>query len=385
MVTSDGLMISRTEVDALVRREPATGSAVLSVYLDVDQSKANNLNRKYQDALKDMLRSIETRLDGAQPANFAADAAFAQDHVSHLKPSGKSLVLFVDASEGFFWSRVLQVPVRNTARWSDRPYVKPLLSLIDDYERYGVVLVDKEHGRLFTVYLGEIAEHGDFLADLPVRRIRSPGMDHIMSERQLQNQAASHAHLHLKHVAESLDRLVDEYRFDRILIGGPVEATSELQNLLPKRVRGRLVGRLPVAVTASARDVLAETLRIGERIERQMEEQIVQDVIAGNDNHHPFTLGLERTVHALCEERIWRMVYAQGYTPAGGQCSSCEMLFAVSSGACEYCGTPIKPVDDLMERMVERAVQQDSLLEEVTGNAAVRLREVGGIGAVLRF
>jgi hypothetical protein len=116
-----------------------------------------------------------------------------------------------------------------------------------------------------------------------------------------------------------------------------------------------------------------------------MEEQIVQDVIAGNDNHHPFTLGLERTVHALCEERIWRMVYAQGYTPAGGQCSSCEMLFAVSSGTCEYCGASIKPIDDLMERMVERAVAQDSLLEEVTGNAAVRLREVGGIGAILRF
>jgi peptide chain release factor subunit 1 len=377
-------MISRTEVETLVQREPASGSAVLSVYLDVDQSKASNFKRKYQDALKDMLRSIEARLDGGQP-RFAADAAFAQDHVSALKPSGKSLILFVDAAEKFFWSRELQVPVRNTVRWAERPYVKPLLALIDDYERYGVVLVDKERGRLFTVYLGEIAEHGDFLADLSVRRIKSPGMDHIMSERRLQNRAASHAHLHLKQVAESLDRLVDEYRFDRILIGGPVEATSELQNLVPKRVRGRLVGRLSIAVTASARDVLAETLRIGEQIERQMEEQIVHDVITGNDNHHPFTLGLERTVHALCEERIWRMVYAQGYTPAGGRCSSCEMLFAVSSGTCEYCGAAIKPIDDLMERMVERALEQDSLLEEVTGNAAVRLREVGGIGAILRF
>ena len=378
-------MISRTEIEALVRREPAPESPVLSVYLDVDQRKASNLNRKYQDALKDMLRSIEARLEGGQPANFSADAAFAQDHVSRLKPSGKSLVFFADVSEGFFWSREFQVPVRNTARWTERPYVKPLLALIDDYERYGVVLVDKERGRLFTVYLGEIVEHEDSLAPLPVRRIKSTGMDHLLSERRVQNQAASHAHLHLKHVAESLDRLVDEYRFDRLLIGGPVEATSDLQNLLAKRVRGRLVGRLSVAVTADVRDVLAETLRIGERIERQMEEQIVNDVIAGNDNHHPFTLGLERTVHALCEERIWRMVYAQGFTPAGGQCSSCEMLFALSNGICEYCGAAIKPVDDLMERMVERALEQDSLLEEVTGNAAARLREVGGIGAILRF
>ena len=56
-------------------------------------------------------------------------------------------------------------------------------------------------------------------------------------ERKFQNKAATHAHLHLKHVAESLDRLVDQYGFDRILIGGPVEATGELQHLLSKRVR----------------------------------------------------------------------------------------------------------------------------------------------------
>src|SRR6185369_9380947 len=109
-----------------------------------------------------------------------------------------------------------------------------LFALIDDYERYGVVLVDKERGRLFTVFMGEIEEHQDFLAPLPVRRIKSPGMDHIRSERGLQNKAASDVHLHLKHVAESLDKLVHQYRFDRILIGGPVEATSELQHLLPK-------------------------------------------------------------------------------------------------------------------------------------------------------
>ena len=101
--------------------------------------------------------------------------------------------------------------------------------------------------------------------------------------------------------------------------------------------------------------------------------------------HHPFTLGLERTVHALCEERIWRMVYANGFTPAGGQCAQCGMLFAKADGACEYCGKAITPIDDLLERMVERALDQDSRLEEVAGNAAARLQQAGGIGAILRF
>jgi peptide chain release factor subunit 1 len=378
-------VISRTEVEPLVRREPVPGSAVLSLYLDVDQSKTSNLHGKYQSALQDMLRSIESRLQGKQLDDFTDDAARAREHVFRLSPSGKGLIIFADASEGFFWSREVQVPVHSNARWSETPYVKPLIGLMDDYERYGVVLVDKERGRLFTVYMGEITEHEDFLARLPVRRIKSPGMDHMFSERRFQNKAAMHAHLHFKHVAESLDRLVDQYRFDRILIGGPVEATGELQHLLSKRVRSRLIDRLSLPVTASAAHVVEEVLRVGERLERQMEEQIVHDLIDGDHRHHPYTLGLEHTVHALCEERIWRMVYAQGFTPTGGQCANCEMLFARSDGTCGYCGSAVKPTEDLLERMVERALDQDSLLEEVHAVAAERLQQAGGIGAILRF
>jgi peptide chain release factor subunit 1 len=160
-------MISRTEVELLLRQS-TLGSPVLSVYLDVDQSNASNLRRKFYTALEDMLRSIEARLKGEPLADFAADSTRVLEHIRLLEPSGKGLVLFADASEGFFWSREVHIPVHNTARWSDAPYVKPLLALIDDYERYGVVLVDKERGRLFTVFMGEISEHADLLAALPV-------------------------------------------------------------------------------------------------------------------------------------------------------------------------------------------------------------------------
>ena len=44
-------------------------------------------------------------------------------------------------------------------------------------------------------------------------------------------------------------------------------------------MRSRLIDRLSLPVTASAADVLKEALRIGERLERQMEEQIVNDLI----------------------------------------------------------------------------------------------------------
>jgi peptide subunit release factor 1 (eRF1) len=80
------------------------------------------------------------------------------------------------------------------------------------------------------------------------------------------------------------------------------------------------------------------------------------------------------------------MVYAAGFAPKGGRCANCGMLFARGDGPCDYCGAAIKPIDDLLERMVERALEQDSKIEEVGGNAALRLQQqAGGIGGILRF
>jgi hypothetical protein len=90
-------------------------------------------------------------------------------------------------------------------------------------------------------------------------------------------------------------------------------------------------------------------------------------------------------VRALCEKRIWRLVYAGGFSPRGGQCSNCGMLFARNDGSCDYCGAAIKPVNDLLERMLERVLEQDGKIEKVEGDAAARLQQVGNIGAILRF
>jgi len=341
------------------------------VYLDIDQSKASNLNRRFEVSLQDMLRSIEARLDEKQLKSFSVDAERVRQYVSGLEPRAKGLILFCDDSETFFRPREIMASVRNNARWSDTPYIVPLLEILDEYERYGVVLVDKAHARLFTVFIGEIEEHYEVLAPAPVSHIKSTGTDHMLSEPRFQSHAAMHVHRHLKDVAERLEKLVDQYGFDRLLLAGPVEATSELQHLLSKRLRNRVVERLSLPLKADARQVLEAALRVEQQLERQIEKQIVEELIAGWDGHHPVTLGLERTVRALCEQRIWRLIYADGFSPRGGRCSNCDMLFARTEGSCDYCGAAIKAVDDLLELVMERVLEQDGKVEEVVGDPAL--------------
>jgi peptide chain release factor subunit 1 len=377
-------MISKADVDAIVARAAAPDSPVLSVYLDIDQGKAANLNRGFEAALENMLRSIEARLDENQLNSFSADAERVRRFVAELEPRAKGFISFCDDSENFFWAREIKAPVRSQARWSDAPYIAPLLQILDEYERYGVILVDKAHARLFSVFIGEIEEHFDALAPAPVRLVKTTGTDHMLSEPRFQSKAEMHVHWHLKHVAELLDKLVDHYGFDRMLLGGPIEATGALQQLLSKRVRSRTVERLSLPIKASAAEVLEAALRVERDVERQREKQIVEELIIG-DPHHPSAIGLERTVDAVCQERVWRLIYAEAFRARGGRCVHCAMLFARTEGSCDYCGAAIKPVDDLLEQMIDRVLEQDGKIEEVAGEAALRLCQAGGIGAVLRF
>jgi peptide chain release factor subunit 1 len=378
-------MISKSEIAALVERKTVPESPVLSIYLDVDQRKASHLNRGFEAELENMLRAIQTRLDEGQQQSFSADAARARRYVSNLELGAKSLVLFCDASENFFWANQIHAGIRNAARWTETPYLAPLLEILDEHERYGIVLVDRAHARLFTVFVGEIQEHADALAPLPVTRTKTSGTDHILSQRKFQSKADTHAHWHLKRVAESLDKIIDQHRFDRLLLAGPVEATGELKQLLARRARSRVVEELSLPIKATEHEVLEAALQAEQRLERGLEKQIVEDLIACGDGHRPCTLGLEATVRTLCEERIWKLIYAAGFNSDGGRCGNCGMLFSKSQGSCDYCGAAIQPVDDLLEQMVERVVEQDGKIEEVEGDAAVRLQQVGGIGAFLRF
>jgi peptide chain release factor subunit 1 len=377
-------MISKADIETLAQRKAVPGSPVLSVYLDVDPSKASNLQRRFEITLKDMLATVERGLDQEQAQAFAADARRVREFVARLDSKAKAVILYCDDSENFFWTREVKAPVRNQARWNETPYLAPLLALLDEYERYGVLLVDKEFARFFTVYIGEIEEHFDAMAPAPVRLVKTSGTDHLLSETRFQHKAAMHVHWHLKHVAETLEKLFDQYGFDRLLLGGPVEPAGELLHLLSKRLRSRVVGRISSPMKATKLEVLEEALRVERQVERQIEKQIVEDLIIG-DAHHPSAIGLDPTLYALSEERVWRLIYADGFSPAGGQCSNCGMLFAKTDHACDYCGAAIKPVDDLLERVVERTLEQDGKVEEVEGDAANRLKQVGSIGAVLRY
>jgi hypothetical protein len=257
-------LITREELEELARLEGSDESPILSVYLHVDPSQASNMNRGFEVALRGMLSSIEQQLEGgARRAEFEADARSAADFVARYTPHARSLILFCDASADFLWHREVEVPVADDAHWGRALQLRPLLETLGEYERYGVVLVDRRRARFFSVHLLEIEEHPALITTEEVRRVRSTGTHQVWSQKHFQRRAESHAQDHLRLVAKFAERLFVDHGCDRLVLAGAHDVTAHLAGLLPKRLRSRLAGSVTLAVETTAKSVLEATLEVG--------------------------------------------------------------------------------------------------------------------------
>jgi peptide subunit release factor 1 (eRF1) len=217
--------------------------------------------------------------------------------------------------------------------------------------------MDPDRLRLFTVFLGEIEE-------VPPESVGPTS--------------------HLRRLSKELDRLVQGKQVQRLVLAGASELTSEMRRRLPKRLAALVIGAVHVAIDATAQDLLSATRPIQEEYERSAETRTVKEVLRGVSKNEKTVAGLGRTLKAVNSDRVWELVYSEGLSSPGFECSKCAALFSVKRKSCAYCGGSVHPVADIVERAVDHAVRKGARIEVVTGEAAASLNNVGGIGAFLK-
>ena len=205
-------MISKTDLAAVNEYRMAVGR-VLSVYLDVDQAHAENLNRNFAAAfeskIKEAGRSFEEEYE---QRDFETCASEVRKLLTAYQPRARGLVIFA-RSTGSIWMRELNVPVVTEVFWGATAHVQQFLEALDEFETYGVVLTDRSYSRIFTVKLGTIEKHAEIHAMRGVRHLKTAGTDHLYSQSHLQRKADEHALSHLKRVVELLDHFAKSRPF----------------------------------------------------------------------------------------------------------------------------------------------------------------------------
>jgi peptide chain release factor subunit 1 len=378
-------MISYDDIRQLQQYHSGPDSYILSLYINIDQSKAANLNRGFETSLENVFRQIaDSQVTGENhKQKLDAECRRVLNFMRDYTPKGRALVIFSDSSQDFWWQRDLQVELPTEGRWSQNPWLRPLLEVLEDHDQFGVVLIDKQRARILTVDATGMEQQAEILSDVPNKHATT-GTDHIMSQTQMQRDHEHHVQWHVKRVADELATIIDRKKLTRIVIGGPVEAISTFTNELPKRFQQMIIGTISAPLDANYERLSTELRAIQEKAEQEDEARIVESMITAAMKHDRAVLGIAETLTAIQEQRIYRLVVAKDYRIEGKECDTCHVLVADGAEKCFFCAGNLLPAPDLINRAAHRVLDQAGKVQMVSGEAADKLAGIG-IGAILRF
>ncbi|MEW6476306.1 MAG: hypothetical protein AB1679_28940 [Actinomycetota bacterium] len=376
-------MISEDRIRALAGHRAS--SVVTSCYLDVD-GRRHPRPADYETQLAHLLREAREKAAGFGPEavrSVAGDldriaawvrGGFDRSHV-------RGLAFFACSADGFFDVVESPLPVSNEIVVNHTPHVRPLESILQAYERFAVLLVDRQRARLFRFELGELTEHTEVFDAVPRGGDQAGHPAQGSRGARVQRHTEEVAHRHLKHAAEVTFTELRQRPVEHVILGGPHEVVVELEGLLHPWIRDRVADRLVIPTTASAEEVRQAALAVEAAVARRSEAALVErlrDAIGTGGG----VAGLEPTLAALVERRVDVLLVSEGYAAEGWRCRSCRYL-GLLGRRCPVCGRSMDLVDDVVEEAVEEALANKCRVQMVRDNADLDV--LGRIGALLRF
>ena len=348
---------------------------VVSLYLDVDGRRFVR-PRDYELHLEALVRQATE-----QHPEAAADVRKVEAHVKGGLDRSRTRGLAVFAcSGGGLWEVVeLPVPVRSSLVVNSTPHIRQLEAVLEDNERFGVLLADKQRARMFVFELGQLVDKSERFDQLPRHEDDRGDWD----KDHVRDHSAEIAHQHLKRAADVAFSVFQEQDYDHLILAAPDEIANELERVLHSYLKGRIAARLNVPVNSPDPVITEAALEVEAGIERAKEAKLVarlRDAVgAGNGG----VAGLAPVLAALVERRVDTLLVSDGYEAPGWRCPSCGHL-AVRGPACPVCpSASMTRVDDVVEEAVEEALAQSCKVEVTVANADLDV--LGRIGALLRF
>ena len=348
-------------------------SSMLSVYLNTDPTIGNA--DLYRLRLRNMLKSVDLDEDVKRVEQYFN---------TEYDWLGKSVAIFSNSVDEFFRVYSLAVPVADLINVGVKPNLRPLVSLLDNYGGYGVVLVDKQGARLFHFHLGELKEQDGILGD-NVRQSKAGGsaMTGMRGGKSTQDRTMDETvERNMRELVEFATHFFQEKHIRRILLSGTEDNIALFRSYLPKSWQSLIVGTFSVGMTAPHLEVLEKAMEIGHQAEIAREKDLVERLITTFAKHGPAEVGLEPTLKMVSEGRVQMLVVHRGFKKEGFRCPDCGIITTMPDEACAACAEPKQPVEDIVALSVSVVLENNGEIEFVQNNSD--LQSVGSIGAFLR-
>lgn len=260
------------------------------------------------------------------------------------------------------------------------PFLLPLARLRDDYEDYGLLLLDSQESRMFLIRSHILQEKGRLSIDL-MNKHKKGGWSQMRFNRLRKGAIKSF----LGQVVGDLLSLEDlqSSSMRGLVIAGPGDAKNQLMELLPPQIRDKVIGQLDVPMGTSP----GELVRMGDQLalnneaflSRKMADDLRSAVLKGQLSAY----GIDQVRDALMQGKVNFLILLDDFVIPGWICEKCQHLREGRQPAsCPQCGGRTSRVN-VLEELYELAQRTGAQVEFVDEDQF--LQSIGGVGAILRY
>ncbi len=360
---------------------------VTSFYLDVDPSRYPGLKWK-----KTGLKMLEEKIDEVKKSDLPEDnrtsvlndlrsfQKYLQDRFE-VRGRTRGLVVVSSSQRQFIETFPLARSVHSRIIVSKEPYLRPLLAVLDDFNRLMVVLLDHREAKLFEVFMGEIREHGDIHSQVR-RKVKTGGLEGA-EERRIERNLENKILQHYREVGDSILKHFRKGHFDALLVGIKEEDYAVFSGVLHTYLKDRLAGRVNLGPKSSLKEISRETLAFEWELEKQEDTQTLERLIQMVGNDELAVTGLPSVLRSLRMGACQKIVVDEEYQVQGFTCRKCGFL-SLDALACDSCGETPQEVENLINEAIDEILLQSGEVRYIHTENEL-LKKIGRIGAFLRF
>ncbi len=347
---------------------------VLTVYMDTRQGPDMKFLARRGREIRDLYGDDREVRENFLEALRQAREFLGEDE--NIKSPGVAII--VDPSNGIFTTYDLPRPVDDQLVLDTSPYIRPLARLKEDWEPFGLVLMDNSQAHLYIVNLSKITDRKSLKTDILARQ-KNGGWSQARYSRRRKNRIDDF----MRDVARELVPLLRRERVNRIILAGSSDSKRRLMEFLPQRWRGKVVGMPDLSVDTDENTLLKKVFPVFFEAEKREEGRMILDLRDRMACCGLAVAGLEKTAQAVIEGRAERVIVKSGWKPEGWKCERCDVMEQGKERECVLCGERVYPVD-MVEEIIEYAHRTSADVIFVRAKDQI-LEAMGNIGAFLRY
>jgi len=283
--------------------------------------------------------------------------------------------------------KLAEIPIRVKERVviDSAFYTMPLLALLEQFERFAILVFGRQKARLYGYYLGKTLERETIFHDYVIPKFNaSTSSWRCLREKTVNQKIDDTYHRHLEEVCRILFNNFKKYGFDKLLLASHQSEINSIKRHLHSYLVPRLIGEFvadaddPITTIKEKADVTIAEYRANKEKAKITE-------LLNSHAHNKAVLGVEHVLEALMMGNVRQLVLTDDFHAEGYVCPE-DHFSAIplpENRKCSFCNKELVKHPYLEDHIIEEAFAQRAEIFHILHQKDM-LADYK-IGALLRF